>query len=146
MPSEKETFFNLSCFAVVGNSDLKRFPVLTYGNLRLLGKTVFPVELGSPSSVEGDRAFKSLAELPGPVEGVIIELPKEHVMAVAQQAAQAGIKHVWLHMGSDTPEVLTFCREQGMQVRRGTCAVMYTKQGLSYHSIHKLIMKLTGRY
>jgi predicted CoA-binding protein len=146
VPSEKEAFFSLSSFAVVGNSDLKAFPKLTYGNLRQLGKTVYPVELGPAASVDGDQAYASLTELPGPVEGVIIELPAEHVMPVVEQCSAAGIGDVWLHMGTDTPAVLDYCQEQGMRVRRGTCAVMYTQQGLSFHSIHKGIMKLLGRY
>lgn len=147
MPSEKERFFSLHSFAVVGNSDLKPFPRLTYLNLRATqGKRVFPVELGSPSTVEGDRAYESLAALPEEVEGVIVELPRDQVMPVVQQAAEAGIKEVWLHMKSDSPEVLWFCREHGINVRWGSCAVMYTQQKFSFHSIHKLIEKLLRRY
>ena len=144
--SEKQTFFDLQSFAVVGNTDFRPFPKLTYGNLRELGKKVFPVELGGARYVEGDEAFPSVADLPEKVDGVIIELPRHKVMDVVTQVAESGIRDLWLHMGCDSPEVLAFCEEQGIQVRHGGCAVMYTQQGFSYHSIHRFLVKLVGKY
>ena len=49
-------------------------------------------------------------------------------------------------MGRDTPEALALASERGLNVLKGTCAVMYVKQGFSYHSLHKWINQLTGRY
>jgi uncharacterized protein len=49
-------------------------------------------------------------------------------------------------MGCETPEALTVCEENGIRVRTGTCAVMYTQQGFSYHSIHKWLRKMSGKY
>ena len=60
--------------------------------------------------------------------------------------ADAGVKEVWIHMGRDTPEALDLARENGMNARTGTCAVMYVKPELSYHSIHRWIAKRTGKY
>ena len=146
MPSEKEAFFSLGSYAVVGNIKLRPFPRLTYRNLRQLGKKVLPVEMGGSRYVEGDEAFPSVADLPERVDGVVVELPRNRVMEVAVQVSEAGIRHLWLHMGCDPPEVLAFCEEQGINVRHGSCAVMYTQQGLSYHSIHRWLMKLVGKY
>ena len=49
-------------------------------------------------------------------------------------------------MAHDTPEAVALAKEKGINLRTGTCAVMYLNPGLSYHSIHKLIMKATGKY
>ncbi len=146
MPTDNEQFFLLPSFAVVGHSEHRPFPRLSYGNLRKQGKTVFPVDLSGAPEVEGDKAYSSLEDLPEPVEGVIIEIPSEQTMKVVEQVIKLGVKHLWLHMKCDTPEVLQLCADEGINVRHGTCAVMYTKQGASYHSIHKWIMKLTGKY
>lgn len=146
MPSDKEHFFDLQSFAVVGNSELKPFPKITFRNLKQRGKKVFPVELGGAKDVEGDAAFSGLADLPERVEGVIVELPRDKVKEVVEQVADAGIKDLWIHMGCDTPEVLQLCQEKGINVRHGGCAVMYTQQGFSYHSIHKFFVKLFGKY
>lgn len=146
MPSDREQFFELQSFAVVGNTAFKNFPKLTYTNLRKLGKKVYPVDLGGQREIEGDEAYTSIAELPEPVEGAVVEVPRDKVMEPIQQVADAGIKDLWLHMKSDTPEALAFCEEKDIHVRYGTCAVMYTQQGFSYHSIHKGLMKLFRKY
>jgi predicted CoA-binding protein len=146
MPSDREQFFTLDSFAVVGATREKPFPKLTYGNLRRAGKRVFPVDLSGAETVEGDPAYGSLGDLPQEVQGVVLEVPRERTLEVVQQAADRGIRDLWIHMGRDTPEALALCQEKGIRVRHGTCAVMYTQQGFSYHSIHKWIMKLGGKY
>ncbi len=146
MPSNNERFFQLKSFAVISNSELKPFPKLTFNNLRKLGKQVFPVDMGGARSVDGVPAYAALVDLPEQVEGVILELPRGKVLEVVKQVDERQIKHLWLHQGSDSPEVVQFCRDNSINLRRGTCAVMYTQQGLSYHSIHKGIMKLLKKY
>jgi len=37
-------------------------------------------------------------------------------------------------------------RARGLDVRTGTCAVMYVKLGLSYYSVHKWINRALGKY
>ena len=146
MPSDKEQFFELTSFAVVGHSELKPFPRLSYRNLRKMGKKVYPVDLSGSEKIEGDEAYASLADLPEKVEGIMVEVPREETMGVVEQVVELGVKDLWLHMGTDTPEVLALCKDKGIRVRHGTCGVMYTQQGPSFHSIHKWIMKLTKKY
>ena len=68
--------------------------------------------------------------------------PREYIRA----SADAGIQDVWIHMARETPEALALAKEKGLNTRSGTCAVMYLDPGPSYHSIHKWIMKLAGKY
>ncbi|MCF7992205.1 MAG: CoA-binding protein [Thiohalocapsa sp.] len=145
MPSNNETFFDLSSFAVVGQSPAKPFPILSYRGLKKLGKTVFPVN-PNVAEIDGDKAYPDLASLPQAVEGVIIEVPKQETRDWVEQAAAAGIRDVWIHMAHDTPEAIAAAKEKGINLRTGTCAVMYLKPGLSYHSIHKMVMKALGKY
>lgn len=146
MPSHREAFFELPSFAVVAHTKLRPFPRLSYGNLKRRGKQVYPVDLAGSPTIEGDRAYAALAELPAPVAGAIVEVPKEAVLEAVQQVADAGIKQLWIHMGCDTPAALQLCAERGIDVRHGSCAVMYTQLGFSLHSIHKGIAKLFGKY
>ena len=59
---------------------------------------------------------------------------------------EAGIEDVWIHMGTETPDALALANERGINARSGTCAVMYVTPGVTFHSIHKWIMKLLGKY
>lgn len=146
MASEREQFFTLDSYAVVGNSAERTFPKISYGNLKKLGKKVYAVDISGADQVEGDDNHGSLADLPGEVQGVILEVPKEQTLGQVQEVVKLGAKDLWIHMGTDTPEALALAAENGLRVRHGTCAVMYTQQGFSYHSIHKWIMKMAGKF
>jgi len=145
MASNYETFWDNDSFAVVGDKARQSFPVLTYRGLKKLGKAVFPVD-PSAEEIEGDRAYATLECLPAKVDAVVLEVPKEDTRDWVAKVAGAGIKDVWIHMGRETPEALDLARDHGMNARTGTCAVMYVKPELSYHSIHKWIVKLAGKY
>lgn len=145
MTSSYETFWDHRSFAVVGDKAKKNFPLLTYRGLKRLGKVVYPVD-PSAERIEGDRAYADLEALPEDVEAVVLEVPREQTRDWVARAADAGIKNVWIHMQRETPEALALAEEKGLDVRSGTCAVMYVNRGLSYHSIHKWIMKAAGKY
>jgi predicted CoA-binding protein len=145
MPTEHEEFWTNSSFAFVGHSAAKGFPTLSYGELKMQGKQVYPVD-PSVDEIGGDKAYPDLASLPEQVDAVVLEVPKQETEAWVEKASQAGIRNVWIHMARETPEALALAREKGMKVHTGTCAVMYVKPGLSYHSLHKWINQLLGKY
>jgi hypothetical protein len=145
MPSSYEEFWTNSSFALVGHSARKGFPTLSYAELKKQGKRVFAVD-PSVAEIEGDRTYPDLASLPQKVDAVVLELPREETEEWVRKAADAGIHNVWIHMTRETPEAVSLAREKGLTVLTGTCAVMYVKPGFSYHSIHKWIDKLTGKY
>jgi predicted CoA-binding protein len=145
MPSQKETFFEHQTFAVIGNTDLKAFPKLTLRGLRRMGKKVHPVDLGGRSAGSSEKMLSKVDDLPEGVEAAVVEVPRRATMDVVEQLNQRGIKNLWLHMQSDSPEVLDFCKREGIDVRYGSCAVMYTGAG-SYHALHRRLAKLFRRY
>ncbi len=145
MLSDYEKFWINSSYAVVGHSAKMSFPKITYKELKKSGRKVFAVD-PSIATVGGDRVYPDLASLPQKVEAVVIEVPKEETKDWVAKAAGAGIRNVWIHMDCDTPEALALAREKGLHVCHGTCAVMYVARGFSFHSIHKWIDKLRGRY
>jgi len=143
--SNYETFWENDSFALVGHSAKKSFPKLSYKALKKLGKTVYAVD-PSAETIASDKTYPDLVSLPKSVDGVVLEVPKEETLDWIRKAAEAGVKDLWIHANTDTPEALALAKEKGMNVRSGTCAVMYVTPGLSYHSIHKWIMKLLGKY
>ena len=145
MPSDYETFWQFERYAVIGHSAKRPFPRLTYRALKKNEKTVYAVD-PSTSTIENDPAYTDLSALPGPVDAIIVEVPKEETQGWVQKAADAGVKNVWLHMKTDTPEALATANRAGIQLRKGTCAVMYLTQGFSPHAVHGFIMKLMKKY
>ncbi len=145
MASNFEDFFTGSSYAVVGDQAGKGFPKTTYNTLKNTGNTVYPVDPGA-SEIEGDKVYPDFASLPTKVDRIILEVAKKDTREWVAKAVEAGVKDVWIHMQRDTPEALELAKEKGINVRYGTCAVMYVTPGVSFHSIHKWIMKLTGKY
>jgi predicted CoA-binding protein len=145
MTTAHEEFWNHSSFAFVAHSAKKPFPRLSYQELKKQGRKVFPVD-PSVGEIEGDATYPDLASLPEKVDAVVLESPREETADWVRRAADAGIENVWIHMNRDTPEALEVAKERGLQVRTGTCAVMYVKPGLSYHSLHKWINQALGKY
>ena len=145
MPSHHEAFWQHERYAVVGRSDAKPFPALTYTALRdERGKTVYPVD-PSRDEIEGDPAFDDLAELPERVDAVVLEVPADETAAWVERAADAGIPRIWIHMGRDTPEALEAARRRGIEVCAGTCAVQYLTGGFP-HNLHRLLRRVSGRW
>jgi predicted CoA-binding protein len=146
MPTEHEAFWTHSSFAFVGDSANKPFPKLSYRELKKHGdKRVFAVD-PSAKEIEGDQAYPDFGSLPEPVEAAVLEVPKQQTAEWVRKAADAGVKHLWIHMGRETPEAVALAEERGLSVLTGTCAVMYVRPGFSYHSLHKWINQLLGKY
>ncbi len=146
MPSTREDFWNQSSFVFIGDSRGKRaFPKLSYGAAKKLGKTVYAVDPAG-GTVEGDQAYTDLNGLPGAVDAAVLEVAKQDTAEWIGRVADAGIKNVWIHQQTDTPEALSLAKERGLRVEHGTCAVMYVKPGFSGHSLHRWIAKLGKKY
>lgn len=145
MPSNHELFWHRDRFAVVGHSATRGFPLLTYRGLKGLGKKAFPVD-ASATAIDGDAAFKDLASIPDGVEAVVLEVPQDETLGWVEQAAALGVKDVWVHMTRESPEAIALAEERGINLRTGTCAVMYVTPGFSYHAIHRGLRKLSGKY
>ncbi len=145
MSSARELFWTHSAYAVIGHNAQRPFPKLTYRGLKASGKKAFAVD-PSGGEVEGDATFPSLDALPQAVDAAVLELPKDEVLPWLDKLAAAGITRAWLHMKTDSPEAIAKAKEHGMELQYGTCAVMYVTPGPTFHSIHKVIMKLTGGF
>lgn len=145
MSTAHERFWENESFAFVGNTRAKGFPTLSYTELRGRDRKVYAVD-PSVEEIEGDRAYESFESLPEKVDAAVLEVPPEETREWIEKASEAGIQHVWIHMGRETPEALALAEERGIDVLTGTCAVMYVKPGFSFHTLHKWANQITGRY
>ncbi len=145
MASKHEQFWSHGAYAVIGHSARAPFPKLTYGALKRLGKRVVPVD-PEADTIDGDKAYKSLADIPDAIDGVVIEVPPSETLGWVEQAASKGVPRAWIHMNRDTPEALAAAAAKGIEVCTGTCAVQYVTSGLNVHGVHRAMRKALGRY
>ena len=102
--------------AVIGASANRR----KYGNKALRafeqqGYTVFPVNTHE-TEVEGHRVYRSVLDIPVPIDMATIYVPPASGLAVVEELARNGVGEVWLNPGADEDEVVDRARKLGLNV------------------------------
>jgi len=111
-------------FAVVGVSTNRE----KYGNKVLRAYLqndlkVYPVH-PRETEIEGIATVADLASLPEPVHGLSIVTPPPVTERIVEQAAAAGIRHIWMQPGAESPAALQRAEELGMNVLGGGPCVL----------------------
>lgn len=114
-----EAFLAGDTFAVAGASNVRS----KYGNMVLrcyqqAGRTVYAVN-PRETEVEGAPCVKDLASLPEPVHGLSIITPPKITEQLVEDAARAGIRHIWMQPGAESDEAIERAEELGMSVIAG---------------------------
>jgi predicted CoA-binding protein len=107
--------------AVVGASANPERP--SHGVFRKLlavGYRVIPVNPGE-SAVQGQRAYASLAEVPGPIDIVNVFRRSEYTPEIAGAAVVAGAKVLWLQAGIVNEEAAARAKKAGLTVVMDEC-------------------------
>lgn len=107
--------------AVVGLSADPARP--SFGIARYLvsaGLTVYPVN-PALSSWQGLTAYKSLAEVPDPIDIVDVFRRPEYAVGVAEEAVAAGAGALWLQLGVISTAAATVASEGGLDVVMDRC-------------------------
>jgi predicted CoA-binding protein len=143
-------FLSQKRFAVTGVS---RTPAshggnVVYQRLRDRGYQVFAVNPNA-DTVEGDTCYHDLKSIPDGVDVVIIATRPEHAEGTIREAAQLGIKRIWMHRlfgaGSCSPEAARVGREQGMTVIEGGCPLMFGATSDGGHKMLKMFGTWMGK-
>ncbi len=122
-----EALFRPRAIALVGATDKSGWSVNTHLNLRV-HEFGGPVYLVNPRTevVHGERAHRSLSELPGPVDLAYVMVPTAAVLDVLREGAEAGIRAFVIltaGFGETGPEgarreaeIIAFARQRGLTV------------------------------
>jgi len=78
------------------------------------GYTVYPVNPNA-STVEGLRAYRSVLDIPGPVDRVSLYLPPEVGKTVIRDIATKKPKEFYVNPGAESDELLALAQQQGLQ-------------------------------
>lgn len=144
MATEQESFWEVGSFVVVTDKT-KPAMKLTIKELKKQGKKVHVVDM-SDKPEEG--TLNSASEIPEGLDAAVIGLTKSEPAKVMKVIEKKGIKKIWIHQKTDTPEVEKRCKGSHIECITGRCPMMYLSQGqgISIHRLHGGINKLTGKY
>jgi predicted CoA-binding protein len=139
-----EAFLEQPAIAVVGASRARtKFGNIACRELRAKGYRVYPVH-PSGTEIDGVRSYPNLGALPEPVQSVLVVVPPAQALGVVRAAAAAGIRHVWLQQGAESPAVVDACRQLGLDVVSGECVLMFAEPK-GVHKLHQWINRITHR-
>lgn len=141
-------FLSYKRIAVAGVSRTKKDAAnLIYTTLRGRGYQVFAINPHA-ERIEGDPCYRSLADIPGGAEAVVIALAPEKTKQIAYEAMEAGLKAVWMHKSfgdSVSEDAAKVCREKGMLVIPGGCPMMFSKPVDFGHLCIRKVLTMIGR-
>ena len=119
MTEKIDTFLSAGPYAVVGASKDRA----KYGNKVLRcylqhGLTAYPVN-PREAEVEGVACYPNVGSLPEAVHGVSVITPPSVTEQVVEEVAEAGIGHVWMQPGAESPEAVARAKALGISVIAG---------------------------
>jgi predicted CoA-binding protein len=117
-------FINERVWAVVGAStNPSKYGNQIFRNLLDAGYAVYGVNAGR-GEIAGQPLYRNLADLPEKPAVVDTVVPPTITEQIVQQCADLGVTRVWMQPGSESPQAIDLCREHGIKVVRGACAMM----------------------
>jgi predicted CoA-binding protein len=115
--------------------------------LRARGFDVVPVNPNT-DEIDGAPCYRSLADVPGPVDAVVVATRAELAEATMRECERLGIKQVWLHRsfgaGSVSQAAADYGTAHGIRVIAGGCPLMFGQTADTAHRFLKHLCRFTG--
>jgi uncharacterized protein len=100
--------------AIVGaSSDRAKFGNKAVRAFAQQGHTVIPIH-PRETEIEGLKVYKSVLDVPGPIDVVSLYVAPALGEKVIEEVAQKGIPEVWLNPGAESPELVAKARALGL--------------------------------
>jgi uncharacterized protein len=143
-----DDFYGKKRIAVIGASRTKaKYGRMLFDELKKLGYDAVPVNPNA-AEIAGVKAYKSIKDVKPAVEGAIAVVPPSEQEKVVNEAADAGVKTIWLHehvmKGVSNPGAIALATQRGLDCIVGFCPMMYMPGSAFFHKIHGAIMRLFG--
>ena len=139
-----EQFLATKKIAVAGVSgNKKKFGYVIFDELRQKGFDICPIN-PKLDEVEGIKCYKSVTEIPTDYEKLFIVTPKTETDTIIKQAAEKGIKHIWVQQMSNTKETNQIAQSNNIDLIDKECIFMFAEPVKSVHKFHRAIWKIFG--
>jgi predicted CoA-binding protein len=140
-----QEFLQQRHIAVVGVSrNTQDFANAVYRRLSEDGHVLYPVNAAAEwAEIEGDPSYPSLADIPGPIDGVLVMVPAERAAEVVEDAIHLGVPRIWLHKGigrgSVSTDAVGLARLHGVKLVAGACPLMFLEPVGGVHWLHRAV-------
>lgn len=110
----EEMMLGKKVWAVVGaNTDREKYGNMIFRRLLEKGNAVYPVN-PMYEEVEGHKCYKDLTSLPELPEVMVMVVSPKRGRPVIEEAAELGIKNIWLQPGTHDEALMQLIGEKGL--------------------------------
>ena len=114
--------------AIVGATDNPaKYGSRIYRNLKGKGYRVYPVN-PSRDTIDGDRAYADLAELPKRPDIVNYVVPPQRTLRVLERAQELGFMRVWIQPGAEDQHVIDYLDANGFEYLAKVCITVQSQR------------------
>ncbi len=139
-----DTFVSSKRIALIGISQSgKKFGNYACKELLSRGYEIYPVHPVA-HEIDGMTCYPDIQCLKGKVDALLISISPNKVPPVLEEAAQTGLKNVWLQQGSWSNEVQQSADRLGLSIVSKKCILMYAPPVTSIHKFHRTIIGIFG--
>jgi predicted CoA-binding protein len=123
------------------------FSRMLFNEFRRRGYDVIPVN-PQTLSIDGLECFPRVSAIHPAPGAVLVMTPHSQSAAVVEDAARAGVRHVWLYRavgtGSVSGDALGIASAHGLDIIAGECPFMFFEQPGFPHNLHRTWKSITG--
>ena len=120
----KEFLDKKNTFAVIGVSkDPKKYGNKAYKDLKSAGYEVYPIN-PRVDKIDDEECYGSLEDLPRIPDVINLVVPPEITEKVVKKAIKLGVKRIWMQPGSESKEIIDYCKENGVTVLHDMCIMV----------------------
>ena len=111
-----------------------------------LEKKGYEVRLVHPvvQSIGGRPCARSLAELEGKVDGVLLVTKPDATLELVREAAALGLRNVWMQRGAESPAAIQAAEALGLFPVHGECILMFAEPAGFPHRVHRFFRRVSG--
>ncbi len=121
-----DAFLAAGPYAVVGASkDRSKYGNRVLRCYRQHHLTAYPVNPREPE-IEGLTCYPDLTALPEPAHGISIITPPSVTEGIVEQAAEAGVRRLWMQPGAESPAAVSRAEALGLSVISGGPCILVT--------------------
>ena len=123
----------------------KKFGRVVYDHLVEKGYKIYPVN-PNIDQIEGKQCYKDIASLPDHVDRLYIVTPKDQTSQVLKDAANKGIKRVWIQQRSENEDSDSLALENNIDLIQKQCIFKFAEPVSGPHAFHRFFSKMFGSY
>ncbi len=140
-----DDFFAASPLAIAGVSrDPKKFGNAVFITLIERGLNVFAIN-PNVEEINGQPCYEKINNLPEKARSMIILTKEDKALPVIEEAAAAGIKHIWFHNKVKDPAILELVEDNKINLIQGECILMFAPPVTGFHRFHRFLKGIAGK-